>query len=271
MGNLFKSYNSQHGPSNRIFSDLMERGRWLYLLKGNWLCREFMLAWKWILLPLLRLARTLLSTPPLIFSNFLCLSIFLPNRLRFVAMCYRVTNPSGESEWPSASYSIFLVDFRRFLLEFATTLLQVGSSSDHIACNWYLFSSSWFHLKFVITWPNRVVFTDSSSYSPLSKSWSFLPTTRTSSRRSAFLVGSTARTRPRTRRRGRRRNRKRNTAYVEAAALLKLEYDSNKAIIQNHVANWVKLQNNRIKNDSESLWQGSEQRVLTPLVSTRRH
>lgn len=134
-------------------------------------------------------------------------SIFLPNRLRFVAMCYRVTNPSGESEWPSASYSIFLVDFRRFLLEFATTLLQVGSSSDHIACNWYLFSSSWFHLKFVITWPNRVVFTDSSSYSPLSKSWSFLPTTRTSSRRSAFLVGSTARTRPRTRRRGRRRNR----------------------------------------------------------------
>ena len=44
-----------------------------------------------------------------------------------------------------------------------------------------------------------------------------------------------------------------NAAYVEAVALLKSEYDSNKVIIQNHVANLVKLQNKKFKN--VSLWQ----------------
>ena len=44
-----------------------------------------------------------------------------------------------------------------------------------------------------------------------------------------------------------------NAAYVEEVALLKSEYDSNKVIIQNHVANLVKLQNKKFKN--VSLWQ----------------
>ena len=45
-----------------------------------------------------------------------------------------------------------------------------------------------------------------------------------------------------------------NAAYVEVVALLKSEYDSNKAIIQNYVANLVKLQNIRIKNDKKNLY-----------------